>query len=414
MTSLWDGRGANPAVAEAVYWIPGRCDLLLGAGFLLSGLCFLRYLRGSGLGALLGHLVGLGIALMSKEAGLVIPAVVVAYALIVERRPRCLRDPRLWVGWGCVLLGWYALWSSAGPVAASETPVQRLAAVWSNAPMLLVHLGKTVVPHGLSVLANRRDAGLVVGSLVLIAGLGSVAWLTGRARRLFIWGALVFFLFLLPTLAVSDFLILENRLYVPAMGILISLSALIQVLLEHGTCSVKRGFLAFGATVLVAFAVRTWHYGESFRDAASFTAQAVKSSPHLALAHLNRGIVLHREGDVQEAETEYRTALSLDPTQPVTQNNLGLILMNRGELSEAEVALRKEIAINPTYDKAHFNLGLVLAREGRLQETVTAWRQAVALNPDNDEARSNLEAAEKALATGQLPAGGPAPPASPR
>ena len=393
----------NPAIAEAVYWIPGRCDLLLGVGFLISSLCFLRYLRSKGMGPLFVHLIGLGIALLSKEAGVIIPAVAMGYVLIVERRPQALRDRRLWAGWGVVLLGWYALWSSAGSVAASEPFSHRLATVWSNIPVLLVHLGKTVVPYGLSVLANRRDAGLWVGSLVFLSGVGIVAWLSGGARRIFIWGALVFFLFLLPTLAVSDFLILENRLYVPAMAVLIACLAMVQAVLEHREPRARQTLLALGAAVIVAYALRTWHYGESFRDAASFTAQAVKSSPQLALAHLNRGIVLHRDGHMGEAEAEYRTAIYLDPQQPITQNNLGLIHLNRGDVGTAEALLRSEIAINPAYDKAHFNLGLALARDGRLHEAVTAWRQAVALNPENDEARSNLEAAQQVLATGQPP-----------
>jgi protein O-mannosyl-transferase len=395
----------NPAIAEAVYWVPGRCDLLLGIGFLASGLCFLRYLHTGRPLWLVAHLSGFAIALLSKETAVMIPPSLVAYVLVVRKRPQALRDVRLWLGWGSLLLGWYFSWSHAGAAGLSQTLGQRLGTVWSNLPVLLTHLGKTIVPAGLSVLANARDASPAIGAVLLLAGAAFVFWLSGRSRRLFVWGGLLFLFFALPTLAVSDFLILENRLYVPAVGIVISCLALAQGTEERWAPPPRPGSLAMATAILAVLSLKTWRYGESFRDAPSFTMQAVASSPHLALAHLNRGIVLHRAGQVTEAEIEYGTALSLDPQQPVTHNNLGLIYMNRGELHEAETALRREIAVNPEYDKAHFNLGLVLVRGGRLKEAIACWRQALALNPENAEARSNLERAQKALETGDLLAG---------
>jgi protein O-mannosyl-transferase len=278
---------ASPAVAEAVYWVPGRCDLLLGVGFLTSTLFFFRYLRDGSTLPLLGHLVGLAAALLSKEAGLMIPLALVAYVLLVEMQPRALRDWRPWVGWGAVLSGWYAIWSAAGPVATSETLAQRLGTVWSNLPVLVVQLGKTVIPIGLSVLANARDASPTVGAILFLLGMGSALWLSGRPRALFVWGGLVFLLFLLPTLAVSDFLILENRLYVPTMGILVSCLAVARAIRERWTLAAFRPLAIVGPAITLVFATVTWRYGDSFKDAPSFTAEAVDSSPHLALVSCN-------------------------------------------------------------------------------------------------------------------------------
>ena len=162
----------HPAIAEAVYWIPGRCDLLLGIGFLFSALSFLGYVRARRPAFLLGHLLGLGLALLSKEAGLAIPLAMVAYVLVVERRPAILRDAWLLVGWAAVLLGWYALWSSAGAVSTGEGPGRRLEAVFSNLPVLVVHLGKAVLAVRLSVLAYTRDSSTWPGLLFFSAACG--------------------------------------------------------------------------------------------------------------------------------------------------------------------------------------------------------------------------------------------------
>ena len=156
-----------------------------------------------------------------------------------------------------------------------------------------------------------------------------------------------------------------------------------------------RPFLAGAATVvLFAFSAITVRYGEDFRDPNRFTESAIRTSPHLGLAHLNRGIVFHLEGRSSEAESEYKTALDLDHDVPVTQNNLGLIYMSRGDLADAEKLFRAELRINPSYDKAHFNLGLALARQGRVPEAAASWTEALRLNPGNSDARAGLDQAE--------------------
>ena len=206
---------------------------------------------------------------------------------------------------------------------------------------------------------------------------------------MFAWGGGAFLLPLLPTLPVSDFLILENRLYVPIMGVLIALLSFTQAR-ERGAGGRRRLELSGGILVLGLLSYATWRQGSHFKDARSFTEQAILSSPHLARAHLNRGIFLHRSERIQEAEKEYRTALSLDAAQSIVHNNLGLIELGRGHLQEAEAALREEIAINPGYDKAHFNLGLAMARQGRHEAAIGSWRQAVLLQPR--ERRGTLNA----------------------
>jgi len=98
-------------------------------------------------------------------------------------------------------------------------------------------------------------------------------------------------LFLLPSLPVSDFLILENRRYVPAMGLLVALTAAVEALLSGiGGRVVSCPVAGVALALVLVLATRSWAYTDAFRDPSSSTAPAVRSSPPLALAHLNRGM----------------------------------------------------------------------------------------------------------------------------
>jgi tetratricopeptide (TPR) repeat protein len=390
----------HPALTEAVAWIPGRCDTLLGIGVLASSIFFLQFLDRLDWRPLLGHLAAFAFALLSKEAALVLPVVLSALVLLVGERRGVLRSPRLWLGWLGVVGLWFVLRLGVA-AGAGEGVDQRLANLIRHLPILLMHLGKLLLPVNLAVLASARDTVLIPG-LIAVGGITAAGvFLHGRALRLYCWGIAFFAFFVLPSLPVSDFLILENRLYVPALGIVIAILAATGSLLGRiGGRILARSAAVAGLLLVLVFWAQTWSYTESFRDPPSFTEQAVRSAPYLGLAHLNRGIVHQVDGRVADAEHEYETAIALDPALTVTHNNLGLIYLNRGEFGRAETKFRQEIEINPTYDKAFFNLGLALEREGHREEALSSWRQALALNPRNDEARARLEVVETQVKSG--------------
>jgi tetratricopeptide (TPR) repeat protein len=392
---------AHPALTEAVAWIPGRCDTLLGIGVLASTLLLIKFVEAPRWRLLLGHLLAYAFALLSKESAVALPAVLVGLLFLLPKGGRALRNPRLWLGWVSVAGCWVILRAgvAGGP---GEGLAQRLANLLSHLPVLLMHLGKLVLPVNLAALASAKDTSLIPGLMAAVVMAAVVLLLRGRCLRLYSWGLAFFILFLLPSLPVSDFLILENRLYVPAMGIMVAIVAAAESLRAGaGQPTITRVAALAGVVIVLALATRTWSYSDCFHDPLSFTSQAVESSPHLALAHLNRGIVFQLDGRVEEAEREYGTALWLDPTLTVTHNNLGLIYLNRGDSVRAEAEFRREIELNPTYDKAFFNLGLALEQQGRLEPAATSLRQA--LNPRNDEARGQLQAVETHLGGGASP-----------
>jgi len=138
-----------------------------------------------------------------------------------------------------------------------------------------------------------------------------------------------------------------------------------------------------GAVAVVLLGGTTLRYSHAFDSPKAFCQAAVAGSPHLALAHVNLGSTLFREGDLDGAAQQFTQAVAIDSRWPVAHNNLGLIFMNQGQLQNAEREFKTELAVNPDYPKAHYNLGLVLARTGHEEEAMQHFERVVQLVPSD-------------------------------
>lgn len=109
-----------------------------------------------------------------------------------------------------------------------------------------------------------------------------------------------------------------------------------------------------------------------------------------AEAHLNRGVMLAREGNLDGAIAEYREAIRLKPDFPEAYFNLGVAFGRKGNPSEAATAYREAIRLKPDYLEAHFNLGSTLAKNSDPDGAIPAFRQVLRLMPNLADAHSSL------------------------
>jgi tetratricopeptide (TPR) repeat protein len=100
-------------------------------------------------------------------------------------------------------------------------------------------------------------------------------------------------------------------------------------------------------------------------------------------AHLNTGLLDLRRGRPAEAETEYRTALRLDPRFVPALVNLADLDRMTGRDQQGAELLRQAIAIEPNNADVHYALGLYLVRQHNYAEALPLLSQASVLAPDN-------------------------------
>ncbi len=141
--------------------------------------------------------------------------------------------------------------------------------------------------------------------------------------------------------------------------------------------------------------------GEYARAEALFR-RVIENGRGNARDYANLGASLAGQNRLDEAFTEYRKALDIDPRESYAHYNLGLALAQTGRHEEADQHLQEALEIDPTYAEAHNALGLLALEKGDKSAAMAAFREAVRLNPGLLSARSNLA---KALAdSGQIEA----------
>jgi serine/threonine-protein kinase len=109
---------------------------------------------------------------------------------------------------------------------------------------------------------------------------------------------------------------------------------------------------------------------------------ALRLDPQLAEAHATLGMLKYRmEYDWAGSDSEFRTALALNPSYASAHQWYGLSLAVRGRLDEASAELARARALDPYSTIVLFNEGQVLLWQRRYDEAILVLRQVVESSP---------------------------------
>jgi Flp pilus assembly protein TadD len=119
----------------------------------------------------------------------------------------------------------------------------------------------------------------------------------------------------------------------------------------------------------------------------SESRRAVLELPRSVLAHNLLGTALMRIGQMPEAESAFRSALSLDPASTEARLGLGITLARLGRPEQAEAMLHDAVKREPGNAIARYNLGQVLHGRRRFSEAEEQLLQCLVHAPDLVPAR---------------------------
>lgn len=362
----------HPALVQAVAWIPGRNDSLLGIFIILSFICFLEFMGQKKWTYLAGHLIFFILALFTKEVAAIFPFVCVSYLLLVAKdRPFLFQQKQFIAGW-CFVLGiWLALRGyalSPNPIALSAIGIA--GDIARGAGAILGYLGKAVLPFNLSIVPVIEDTNMIYGVVALVTIALGLAFSKAKRYRYILFGAAWFMAFLVPTfirpIAGTSPIFIESRLYLPILGIFI-------VLGEIGVIrniAITKRHIIFCAAIIAAFFFMSVVHEQNFKEASVFWKCAAQRSPHSSMAQYNLGWIYDRQGDLDMAERQYLRALELNPRQRYAHNSLGAIYERKGLFGRAEVEYVKEIKNTPYSMVAYRNLENLYRRQGKNESVI--------------------------------------------
>ncbi len=347
----------QPALAQAVAWIPGRNDTLL-AIFVLAAFAGLRaYGRNRSWTALGAYLGFFCLALLTKEIAIFLPIIVAVYWLTIGKGDELPAENKWFVSLAslAVIVTWLMMRSLALDGGASL----RYAAVFGGLPSSLLMAIKvsylSIFPAGLSVMHVFSDTrwlySLLVWPIVIAALL-----LSGRRRSSHVWFGFTWFaaFFIFPFIVSAD-AFFSHRFYLPLFGLLIVLGEIDWIKdLER-----KRINMAVGTIVLIFCAVLTFSHSRNFRAVLPFALAAAEGSPHSWMAQANLGVAYLDSGDYDRAVLTLQRAILLEPSARFAHYNLGLAYYRLDQLAEAGEEWRRELEVNPGNEKALTGLKLL-------------------------------------------------------
>jgi Flp pilus assembly protein TadD len=117
---------------------------------------------------------------------------------------------------------------------------------------------------------------------------------------------------------------------------------------------------------------------------------AIEKNPQSAQAHADLGALLENQGNLVEAEKQYRQAVQQENAPTKALYNLGMMLAKRNNFAEAIDLLQRARSASPSDEDIHYDLGLALAVRGDDELAMSELREAIRIEPLYTKAYYNL------------------------
>ena len=419
-TSLWPSAfvaavfAVHPLRVESVAWISERKDVLSGVFFMLTLLAYARYVNQGAKSTLryLLVLVCFALGLLCKPTLVTIPFVLLLLDYWPLRRyhgsevaGQTLSDrTRAWLPLVREKLPLFAL----SVLSCGATIVAQKKVIEANLRMTFVeratnaaisyvaYLKEMIWPFHLVVSHpySQHHENFMVATLSLaLLALISVLAIVWRKRYPFLLTGWFWYLgVLVPMIGVVQVSAqsrADRYTYLAQIGI--------YIIVAWGVAQIVRSWrvrstlvAAPALIVITALGIRSFDQTQYWRNSEALWRHALDTSTYDYIAHDSLGYSLLEQGKIDDAISEYETALRIKPDYAESHNNLGNAMMLEGRVVEATDHYRKALELDPDAAEVRNNLGNALFKAGKVDEAIEFYRQALAKDPRTAEVQYNL------------------------
>jgi protein O-mannosyl-transferase len=414
--------GIHPVHLEAVAWVAGATEPLLGLFFLSSFLCYLKRREGGRRRRLWGasSLVLFALALLAKETAIALPFLVLAWEWIFgraagepaslatarstseQKAPLMMTAPLRSLGRLAVVLAPYVALSAAylalrlrvlKELSHAFTPLPFHTLLLTAPSLLWFYFRNLIWPSGASafydlpyVTAPGLSQFWIPAAAVAVAAMGLAWW--SRHSRAIAFASLWMLVPILPVLDVRVFpegdIVHDRYLYLPSVGLaIIAACAVVRLkaaLPKWLGRQATQAAAVIGLTLLVGFGAV--EQSLSWADDLVLSYRGIRVAPRSVYAVNNLANAMLARGHPDQAIGLYEKALRLRPNFWESNYNLGLVHYKAGHLEDSERYLNRAIQINPFDPREFVCLGFARLEAGRAEEAAALMRYAIELRPD--------------------------------
>lgn len=420
----------HPLHTESIVWISARKDLLATFFVLLTVLSVLRALRTKRHRWWLIGLFAFLCSLLSKVTPVALPILLI---VLLAREGMSVRRALVRT------LPFFGLSLVAGIIALlGKDAVVVAGSLTTKTVLAAVALGLTSLrllwPIRLHPFYPVPPVDIALMTITLLPMLLlTFAWFMRRRSPLVTLGLAWFFLFLLPTTAniqtdlhaAGATFGSDRYAYLPSIGILIALQALVGHCLDRSSLMGKRALVGCALLIAALFVVlsgaqtntwrsadalfthaltlsptsieartslaRLWREQDRLQEAFDLLKEGLRYGDHPRL-HLAAGFLFAKAGQVAEAEEEFTRAREKDPASAEPFYALAGLRAHEDRLVEAETLYRAAIEREPAYVSAHVELARLLLEKGKPEQAQEHLTAALKADPDDIDALKTMGA----------------------
>lgn len=390
----------HPINVNVVTYVIARSGSLSTLFYMLTVFLFLQFRNGKKLLFYLS-LLSFVLSLSASQIAITIPAVLLVMDILLLRdiKKRKFSHMQYWLVIIIYLISRYIYFGNVGDVEASVINVTRGSYFLTQMVVILKYLQLLIFPfgfsfeHGYSSVESIGDFRLLF-SLVIYAVFACVILITCKKewkyKNLFILGAAWFVMTISPTSSLfpTTATMAENRMYLPSLGLYISLLALLITLFEK--INIKNRI--YIPVIVYAFILGgiTNMRNIMYQNPILMWKSVVNKYDNHHRGHQNLGNAYKRSGETKLAIQEYEKSLEFMPEKMEVLNNLAASYMDLKEYKKAASIFRLLLDKNPDSYAVHANLGVLYDSLGKKDLAVQEYKEGLRLNPNALEPHYNL------------------------
>lgn len=226
-------------------------------------------------------------------------------------------------------------------------------------------------------------------TLAIIVVFAIIMW---KKNPLFTFGISWFFFSYFPMgnlVAKINALIWDHWFYVPSVGIILSIAALMQKKF------VQRASLFVFIPVIIMFSTITLSRNHFFKDTEAVSRYILRYEPQTVKTWNNLGMALAEKGKHEEAISCYLKSIQLADVYPQTHHNLANEYFALGKYEQAEAEYFRALSIDSNFYYSYLGLGNLYLAKNETKKAAEYFKKAVEIYPYLPKVKEFLKRVEQ-------------------